>query len=146
MLLGKAILQEMSLVQKLFDNSTEAVRHTFAHEIRQFLYLGLSGSHPGRENEACQRLLTADIRERFLTLQKTEEELRVKVDKARLALGEKETHGKRPAELLALLREKKSVLTIEFEQAYQAVLQADKAIYQYCCQEEVFLKTMFNSI
>ncbi len=127
-----------ALVKKLFDNPTEAVRNAFAHEIRQFLYLGLSGIHPGGENRACQRLLTADIRERFLTLEKVEETLRVKVDKARSALGTKETHGKCPLELLTLLREKKSPLASEFEQAYQAVLNADKAIYEYCCRESVF--------
>ena len=127
-----------ALVEKLLQNTTEAVRRTFGYEIRQFLYLGFSGFHPGRENEACQRLLSSDIRERFLTLQKAEEKLRVKVDKVRLALGKKETHGKRPRELLTLLSEKNSVLRVEFEQAYQPVLKADNAIYQYCCQEDIF--------
>ncbi len=127
-----------ALVQKLLDNPTEAVRTAFVHEIRQFLYLGLSDTHPSRENRACQRLLTSDIRERFLTLQNKEADLSVKVDKVRSALGEKETHGKHPPELLALLSEKSSVLTIEFEQDYQAVLQANRAICQYCYREDVF--------
>jgi hypothetical protein len=135
----KATFTRDVLVQKLLDNPTETVRHIFAYEIRQFLYLGFIVPHPNsRENGACQRLLTADIRERFLILQKTEEELRVKIDKARSELGQKETHEKHPPALLDLLRQKSSSLASEFEQAYNAVLKVDNAIYQYCCQEDIF--------
>jgi ankyrin repeat protein len=136
---GRTAFTRESLVQKLLQNPTETVRRAFGYEIRQFLYLGASVPHSNsQENQACQQLLTPNIRNLFHTLQDAEEKLSVKVDKARSALGEKETHEKHPTALLALLCEKRSPLASEFEKAYQAVLKADNAIYQYCCQEDIF--------
>ncbi len=127
------------LVKKLLDNPTEAVRTVFAHEIRQFLYLGYAGSHPNKEeNEACQQLLASEIRLLFFALHGAEVAFRPKVEEARSELGVRETHQKQPVELLALLRKRNSRLTQGFEQGYQAVLNADKAIYEYCCQGDVF--------
>ena len=117
----------------------QTVRRIFGYEIRQFLYLGDSIPYPNnRENEACQRLLTSNIKSLFSILQDAEEKLRIKVGEVRLALGQKKTHEKHPPALLALLSEKSSPSASEFEQTYQAVLSADKAIYEYCCQTDVF--------
>jgi len=136
---GKKFFTREALVQKLLENSTETVRRIFGYEIRQFLYLGDSIPYPNnRENEACQRLLTSNIKSLFSILQDAEEKLRIKVGEVRLALGQKKTHEKHPPALLALLSEKSSPSASEFEQTYQAVLSADKAIYEYCCQTDVF--------
>jgi hypothetical protein len=129
-----------ALAQKLLECSgNEEVRRVFAHEIRQFLYLGHTGRHPNRqEDAACRVLLTRGIQPLFVTFLTAEEPLRHQVEVARTRLGEGPTRGKMPEELLGLLEEAHVDLVPAFRQAHSAVLEADEAIYRYCCQESVF--------
>lgn len=129
-----------ALVNKLLENATNVeVSDIFAHEIRQFLYLGNTGVHPDEEeNKACQQLLTIEIKQLFSDLKEKEEVLRVEVEAARTELSEAETKGKHTKELLRLLQEKSSLLVNQFENAYQAVSDVNEAIYQYCCRQGVF--------
>jgi tetratricopeptide (TPR) repeat protein len=129
-----------ALVRKLLECSAdEAVRRGFAHEIRQFLYLGHTGTkHPGREDEACRALLAKGIQPLFVTFLAVEEPLRHQVDAVRIALGEERTKGKTSEELLGLLEVDKPDLAPAFRTAHSAVLAANETIYRYCCQESVF--------
>jgi hypothetical protein len=129
-----------TLVRKLLECSAdEAVRRGFAHEIRQFLYLGHTGTkHPGREDEACRTLLTRGIQPLFATFSAAEEPLRHQVGLVRTKLGEDQTKGKKPEELLRLLETHHPDLAPEFNRTHLAVLEANDAIYHYCCQESVF--------
>ena len=129
-----------ALVQKLLERSgNEEVRRVFAHEIRQFLYLGATGIHPNtQEDEACKNLLSSEIKDLFDTLSKEEENLRLQVQMVRDKLGKAETHGKTPEELIKILAETYQGSNTDLKDARSAVLQASGAIYQYCCRENNF--------
>ena len=132
-----------SLVQKLLERSgNEEVRRVFAHEIRQFLYLGATGIHPNtQEDDACKHLLSTEIKNLFKTLSKEEENLWLSVQMVRDKLGEAETRGKTPVELMKMLEETSlcsSTKFTDFKDAYSAVSQASEAIQKYCCQENIF--------
>jgi serine/threonine protein kinase len=136
----KHLLNRKTLVDKLItESSQEWMRCVFAHEIRQFLYLGYSGVNiDEKEDFACQALLTDDIKSLFLQLNKVEQSLRQEIIKARAYLGEAQTNEKSKEELLNLLNQQNSALADIFSLAYNAVSDIDNAIYQYCCQAEVF--------
>lgn len=128
-----------ALVKKLVNNATPAIIAIFANEIRQFIYLGYAGCHQDeQENNACQQLLTVEIKQLFFDFQAAEAALTLKVVAARAELGEAETSGKHAPELLALLRQTNSNLVTEFASVYQEMLSTNEAIYKYCNQTTVF--------
>lgn len=128
-----------ALVKKLVNNATPATIAIFANEIRQFIYLGYAGCHQDeQENNACQQLLTVEIKQLLVNFAAAEAALTLKVVAARAELGEAETNGKQAPELLELLRQTNSNLVTEFASAHQEMLSANEAIYQYCNQTTVF--------
>lgn len=129
------------LVKKLIASSeNKEVLETFALEIRQFLYLGCTGGHPnGAENNACQQLLnTGEFRKMIEELRKTEISTRDLQIKIRQELGQANTHGKKPEELLDLLNKRGSNLAPEFSRLLKIVADIDQAILSYCKRKDVF--------
>lgn len=133
-------LNRDTLIKKLLGHvDNEATRAVFAHDIRQFLYLGYTGSHPNeKEGEACKKMLTEDVKKLFDELVQFEKALDSEIRKARSELGEPSTHGKTAKELLTLLLAKNSSSREGFEKAYNSVLVVNEAILKYCSDVKIF--------
>ncbi len=139
-------LSRETLIEKLLSNTGSVeVRKGFAHEIRQFLYIGYIAGHvDAAEDTACKKLLRDKIRKLFRDLSGVEERLRKLTIATRSVLGESITVGLMHDELLELLRPKDAELAAQFEEIYNDALAADKQIFEYCCDEEIFKKYVEN--
>ncbi len=129
------------LVKKLMASSeNKDVLEAFALEIRQFLYLGCTGGHPNAaENSACQQLLNNGKFSKLVEeLIKTEEltcDLQIKI---RNELGQVNTYGKKPEELLDMLHKKGSNLASEFLQLLKNISNIERTTFSYCIRKDIF--------
>ncbi len=137
---NKSELTRKTLVDKLLANAgNDEARLGFAHEIRQFLYIGyIAGHEDAAENKACKILLNTNIKNLFKNLSDAEASLRDLTEAARSVLGEHITAGLLPADLLRLLQSNGEDLAAEFQEVYSKILEADNLILQFCCDEDLF--------
>ncbi|MFY7698625.1 MAG: hypothetical protein ACOVQX_07475 [Legionella sp.] len=139
--INQADFNRACLVEKLLQNPTDEVRAVFSSEICQFLYLGWTRSHLDEaENNACRKLLTNDIEKLFLRLNDAEQQFSIALFQARMRLGEAETKGKTPQELLNLLNQQQQQIPLinGLNQTYKDIKGINQSIYNYCFNETIF--------
>ncbi|HNA62676.1 MAG TPA: hypothetical protein PKW79_06335 [Rhabdochlamydiaceae bacterium] len=121
------LLNRVSLVKRLLGSSTqEVVRQGFAHEIRQFLYLGcVGGLNSDNDQAAFAKIVTTQFKSLVESLNHSEEALRKLITRVRDLHGVDETQGKNAEGLIVFLESQQSPLSQEFKAAYKIVTEQD---------------------
>jgi ankyrin repeat protein len=139
-------LTRKTLVAQLLRSSgQENVRQGFAHEIRQFLYLGcVGGLNSDNDRAAFAQMVTKPFQDLVDSLNRSEEALRQLIGRVREVHGAQETAGKNAADLIVFLKSQQSPFSEQFEAAFQDVKDRDRQISELCKTENVFRSYVSN--